>query len=142
MTYATQAQLTDRYGERMLIALTDRGEVATGTIDTDVIDRALADTDAMIDGYLAARYALPLSEEQPLVVDLAQVITIYKLHTHSADPKIEQDYKDALMTLDRIARGVVRLTAAGAEPDTTGGSGARMTDRERPFTEDNLKGFI
>src|SRR5690606_6605607 len=45
----------------LLVALTDRAEVATGEIDQDVVDRALADTDAMIDGYIAARYALPLA---------------------------------------------------------------------------------
>ncbi|MBL4757578.1 MAG: DUF1320 family protein, partial [Rhizobiales bacterium] len=46
MTYATQAQLLDRYGTRMLISLTDRAKPATGVIDTSVVDRALADTDA------------------------------------------------------------------------------------------------
>ena len=31
------------------------------------VDRAIADTDAVIDGYLAKRYALPLTPAQPLV---------------------------------------------------------------------------
>lgn len=142
MTYATLAQLTDRYGLQMLVNLTDRAEDATGEIDAAVIDRALADTDAFIDGFLAGRYVLPLVETPPLLADLAQVIAIWKLHPHQPDPKIETDYKDARKTLEAIGEGRVRLPVAGIEPAGTGGSGARITDRERPFTEANLKGFI
>ncbi|WP_226779514.1 gp436 family protein [Oceaniglobus trochenteri] len=142
MSYATLDNLTDRFGSRLLVQLTDRGEVVTDTIDTDVIDRALADTDAAIDGYLKDRYVLPLAETPPLIADLAQSIAIYKLHVYAPDPKIEADYKDALRTLRDIASGVVRLSVAGVEVSETGGSGARMTDRERPLTAQNLKGFI
>lgn len=142
MTYATQAQLTDRYGERELIALTDRGEVATGAIDTDVIDRALADTDALIDGYLSVRYDLPLAATPVLVTDLALKIAYYNLHISSAAPKVEKDYDDAIATLKQISAGQVQLDIAGSEPDTSGGGSARLTDRERPFTEENMKGYI
>lgn len=142
MTYATLAQLTDRYGAQMLVNLTDRAEVATGEIDEAVIDRALADTDALIDGYLAGRYVLPLAATPPLLADLAGAIAVWKLHTHKPDDKIEADYRDARRTLDAIAKGDVRLPVAGVEPAGTGGSGARITDRDRPFTEANLKGFI
>jgi len=142
MSYATLSQLLDRYGAQMLVNLTDRGEVATGEVDGAVVDRSLADADAMIDGYLAGRYALPLSQIPPLVVDLAQVIAIWKLHRYQPDPKIEADYKDARKTLEAISRGDVRLPVEGADPAGTGGTGARITDRDRPFTEANLKGFI
>lgn len=142
MPYTSQAQLSDRYGDQLLIRLTDRGETATGSIDTVAIDRALADTDAAIDGYLAARYALPLSETPALIADLAQAIAIYKLHVYAPDPKIEADYKDAMRTLRDIGQGIVRLTVAGIAAEGTDESGARITDRDRPFTEDNLKGFI
>lgn len=142
MPYATQQQLIDRFGEPILIRLTDRAELATETIDATVVDRALADTDAIIDGYLASRYALPLASTPALVLDLALAIAIYKLHIYRPDEKIEADYKDALSTLTLIAKGVVKLDLAGVEPETTGADGAQVTDRERPFTEDNMKGFI
>lgn len=142
MAYVTLAQLIDRFGEQMLISLTDRGTDALGVIDTDVVDRALAETDALIDGYLARRYALPLSVAQPMLVGVAGAITIYTLHIYEAPPKIEADYKDAIRTLTAIAQGTITLTAAGVEPPSTGSTGAQITDRERPFTEDNLKGFI
>lgn len=142
MTYATLDQLKDRYGEQMLVMLTDRDEVATGNIDTDVTDRALADTDAMINGFLQDRYVLPLAEVPPLLADIAQMIAIWKLHRHEANDKIEKDYKEAMSLLDRIGKGSVRLPIDGVEPATSNTSGVRITDRARPLTAENLKGFI
>jgi phage gp36-like protein len=140
--YATLEELTERFGERMLLQLTDRASPPAGAIDQAIVDRALADADAVIDGYLAGRYQLPLSEVPPLVVDLAQVVAIYKLHPFEPDPKISKDYDQALKTLREIAQGVVRLPAAGIEPAAVSSSGVKTNDRERPFTEDNLKGFV
>lgn len=141
MTYATIDHLLDRYGSRLLVQLTDRGELATGEIDTDIVDRALADTDAAINGRLV-KYRLPLTDVPELLVDLAQVIAIYKLHRFQPDPKIEADYKDAMATLRDISTGIVSLSIAGAEVPGSDGNGVRITDRERPLTADNLKGYI
>jgi phage gp36-like protein len=142
VAYATLDQMTDRFGLRMLVALTDRGVVASETVDTGTVARALADTDALIDGYLKVRYVLPLATVPALLVDLALSIAIYKLHTASPDDKIVRDYDQAMRMLREIAQGVIQLDVAGAEPAISGGSGARMTDRERPLTAENLKGFI
>lgn len=142
MSYATLALLTNRFGERMLVDLTDRGEVATGLIDVDVVDRALADTDAVIDGYLQGRYQLPVSETPDLLVDFALAIAIYKLHIYEPDPKIDADYKEAMRALRDVSSGTVRLSIAGVAAAGTGSSGVRITDRERPLTAANMKGFI
>ena len=136
MPYATLQQLIDRYGERMLVRLTDRGESANLQIDGDTVDRALADADALIDGYLGGRYALPL------VVDIAQRLAIWNLHTSTTDEKVAADYKAALATLRDISTGAVRLPVAGVEPASSGASGVQVTDRERPFTAENMKGFM
>ena len=58
------------------------------------------------------------------------------------DPKIERDYDDALTRLLQVAKGEYRLPLSGAEPAAIGNSGVVTNDRERPFTEDNLTGFI
>lgn len=142
MSYATLDLLTDRFGEQLLIQLTDRAAPATGAVVAGVVDRALADTDAVIDGFLLGRYALPLADVPPLLVDLALAIAIYKLHIYQPEAKIEQDYKDALTTLDRIGRGVVKLPVDGVEPEGSGAAGVETVDRARPFTEDNLRGFV
>lgn len=142
MPYATLTDLSARFGDRMLVALTDRGEVATGAVDSTAVDRALAETDAVIDGYLSGRYTLPVTPAPALLTDLALAIAIWKLHIAAPDPKVEADYKEAIRTLRDIAAGVIRLTAAGVDAAEASASGVQVTDRERPLTAENLKGFI
>ena len=142
MPYTSLSDLTDRYGERTLISLTDRADPPAGAVDTDVIDEVLGDTDALIDGYLANRYKLPLAETPPLVADIAKTVAIYKLHVYSPDDKIVEDYKEALRQLKDIGSGAIKLPVAGIAPADSGSGGARTTDRERPMTEANMKGFI
>lgn len=142
MTYATQALLVGRFGERLLLQVADRADPPAGAIDAGVVARALADTDAMIDGYLAGRYVLPLEATPPLLVDLAAAIAIYKLHIFAPEQKIADDYKDAVATLSKISTGTVKLPVAGVEPAGAGSAGVVTIDRERDFTPENLKGFI
>ncbi len=142
MSYATEAQLVERYGFAAIMALTDRDPLATGAIDSAVVDRALADTDALIDGYLRNRYDLPLLATPPLLTDVALSIAFYRLHIAQPDDKVVADYRDARALLDRIANGAVALPIGSAVPAVTAGSGARVTDRDRPISADTMKGFI
>lgn len=142
MPYTTLANLTARFGQSMLVGLTDRGDIATDTIDAAVVDQAIGEADAIIDGYVGVRYALPMAETPPVVATLALDIAIYKLHIASPDPKVEEDYKTAMSMLKDISAGRVRLPIAGKDAPGTGGSGARVTDRDRTFTEEGMKGFI
>lgn len=142
MAYTTQAELEERFSTRMLISLTDRSDPPSGVIDASVVQQAITNAEAVIDGYLASRYALPMADVPPQIAKIALHLTIYDLHVYQADPKIEADYKDALRMLKDIQDGVLRLPIAGVTPRQTGESGVRTTDRDRPMTEDNLKGFI
>jgi phage gp36-like protein len=142
MTYCTIDQLVTRYTESLLLQLTDRAQPSAGAIDEDVVARALTDTDATIDGYLAGRYVLPLAETPALLVDLAQAIAIYKLHPYTPEQKIGDDYKAAMAELRQIASGTVRLPIAGVEPAGSAASGVVAIDRERDFTPENMRGLI
>jgi phage gp36-like protein len=142
VSYCTLQQLIDRFGEPMLVELTDRAEEPTGEVDSDVVDRAIADTGALIDGFLAPRYALPISETPPLLTDLGLAIALYKLHRQVASDKVRRDYEDALRVLRDLSTGTVRLDVAGAEPPASGTSGVRTNDRDRDMTPDNLRGFV
>lgn len=142
MPYTTLSALTDRFGTSLLIQLTDRGDVSTGVVDAGVVDAAIADTDALIDGYVARRYVLPMATTPPLIASLALDVAIYKLHVFEPNPKIVEDYKAAMRSLQAISDGSIRLPVDGAEASGSGSSGARTTDRDRPFTADSMKGFI
>ena len=82
MPYNDLAKLTARFGEDLLLQLADRD--GSGAVDAGVVDGAIADTDAVIDGYLAGRYKLPLASTPPMLADLAAAITIYKLQRKGA----------------------------------------------------------
>lgn len=126
----------------MLAQLTDRATPFTGTIDTVVIDRALADADAEINGYLAGRYQLPLATAPELLTDFALRITIYKLHTKVAPERITQDYELARADLLRVSRGDIVLQVAGVAAPAGTSQEVLVTDANRPLTAHNMGGFI
>ncbi len=142
MTYATLDHLKDRFTERLLLDLTDRADAPTGQIDAGVVERALVNTDATIDGYLAGKYRLPLADVPPMIQDLAEVIAIYKLHTYDPPAKIKDDHDAAIRQLRDIANGTIRLPIEGQEPADRNDSGVRTSDRDRPFSNENLTGFV
>lgn len=143
MAYCTIEQLTDRYGATLLIELSDRGDEAPEAPDAGLFARAIADADALIDGYLFGRYALPVSSVPALLVDLALRISIYYAHANVASDKIRRDYEEAMKTLAAIGRGDVNLNIEGAQPAGSGVSGGVTTnDPARPMTADTLKGYI
>ncbi|WP_300439400.1 DUF1320 domain-containing protein [uncultured Mameliella sp.] len=142
MSYCTQDDLEQRYGTQLLVDLTDRGELATGAIDADTVTRAISEADALIDGYVKGRYRLPFAVTPDPIPKISREIAIYTLHVYEPNEKIVRDYSQAIKTLQEIAKGNVILDADGVTPSETGAGGVRVNDRDRPFTADNLKGFI
>lgn len=142
MTYTSLAALTARFGEEMLVQITDHLVVPTGAINMAAVDQALASTDAVIDAALSVRYRLPLDATPAVVAELALTIAIYKLHRSEPEPKIGKDYEQALKDLDAIAKGNRRLDLAGIEPTGSGSGGVVVSDRPRDMTPANLAGFI
>ncbi|MBJ2150608.1 gp436 family protein [Paracoccus sp. IB05] len=142
MSYATVQNLIDRYGEHLLVMLTDHADPPSGVIDGATVARALNGADDLINGFLGA-YQLPLTAVPELVTKLAEVIAIYDLHVTSPEEKIQKDYDNALKRLAEISKGTIQLKdAAGIEPAAPQGSGVQITDRERAFTPESMTGFI
>jgi phage gp36-like protein len=120
MVYASADDMIARYPNRDLVQLTNEDPTQT-EIDTTVIDQALADASAEIDGYLDGRFALPLTDEPPVLTRLACDVAMYRLQSlrplhDMADAR--KRYDDAIGFLLRVARGEVTLglTANNLEP--------------------------
>lgn len=81
------------------------------------------DAEQLIDGYLRARYPLPLAPVPPVLRKLARAITRYELHRYRIDREhpIAVAYRDAVRLLEQISKGTVTLGAddpvAAARPD-------------------------
>lgn len=136
MTYATQADLETRFKNQELIELTD--EAGTGVIDAAAVAVALADADSEINGYIASRHTLPLTQTSPELVRLACDIARYKLYDARATELVKARYDDAIAKLRDVARGVASLgidessqpvKVAGGASISSGGRDFSRTDR-------------
>ncbi|SDI53746.1 gp436 family protein [Propionivibrio dicarboxylicus] len=130
MAYATQADMETRFGEEELAQLTDR-ESAT-TIDAGVVARALNDAKAEIDGYLSARYALPLTTVPDILVRINCDIARYFLFDDRVTEAVRNRYLDAVKLMRSIASGDVTMAGASALAQTTGQKEAIFVPSSRP----------
>jgi phage gp36-like protein len=142
MTYATQQDLVDRFGQDEIRQLSDRDGL--GAIGDAAVARALGDTATLVDGYLMGRYALPIAGTvPPLLVALACDVARYKLHTIDAPELVRRNYEDALKRLAEIQAGRIVLAIAGVEPASADPSrtGILVSAPERVFSRETLDGF-
>lgn len=134
MAYCTKQDLFDRFGDKEIIRLTDRSH--QGVLDETVLDGAIADAGAEIDGYLAGRYRLPLASVPVLLQRIACTMVRFYLHTVAAPEDVRKGYDDAVRTLKGISRGEIALglDAVGAKQPSLGGveskSGGKVFGRD------------
>lgn len=140
MSYAALSHLVERFGEQEVLQLTDRAHL--GEIEEAVASRALEDATAEIDGYLGARYVLPLAHVPTVLIRLCADMARYYLYDDHAPEQVVMRYKAALDTLLRISRGDIDLgvSAEGDAPPTA--DGAEMVSGGRVWGRDDSQGFI
>lgn len=102
------------------------------------IDRALADAAALIDGYLKARYALPLITVPTVLKRVACDVTRYYLMDQRATDEVRQRYEAQVKLLAAIERGQFSL---GAEEPAGAIAGPIFVGGERVMTPDRLGGY-
>lgn len=112
MPYCTRQNLIDRFGEQELIQLTDRDNL--GVISDAVLNQAISDADAEINGYLTA-YTLPLATVPANLVRIACDVTRYYLYDDAVTEQVKTRYDSAIKYLVQVARGLISLG-----PDTAG----------------------
>jgi phage gp36-like protein len=115
VTYATRADLEQRYGA-------DEIAQRESALAAGALDHALGDADALINGYLAGRYSLPLTAIPPNLPQMACCIARYNLMGDSATERARNDFKDTMAWLKDVEAGRVLLQCAapmpGNEPDS------------------------
>jgi phage gp36-like protein len=121
MIYATEADIIALYGEPALLDVLRDPENDRET----AVPKAIASASAEIDGYLSARYRLPLEHAPAVLIRPATDITLYVLassHTRLTD-ELRQRYEDAVAFLKLLAAGKAGLGAD--EPRVDDGSGGQ-----------------
>lgn len=140
MNYASVEDFVLRVGEVQAIELTDRE--MQGEIDEYVLGVALSDSSSQIDGYLAARYALPLASVPQNLVRLCCDLARYRLCSMSnvaVTDEIIARYKLSLKELEDIGAGKIALGLPAAESDDDShDNGVIFTNpKNRIFSRDN-----
>ncbi|NKF51366.1 DUF1320 domain-containing protein [Shewanella sp. WXL01] len=139
--YATTQDMVARFGEQELIDLTDR-DGSQGSIVSDVLDTALASASALIDGYLAGRYQLPMTNALPVLADLCCEIARYKLYDEEAHEAVQQRFKDAERFLVKVSKGEISLGVDTAGESATSTDLPQIESAGSVFARDSAKGFI
>ena len=141
MAYASTQDMVDRFGSEELCQLTDR--VNGTTLNPAVLARAMDDADSTINGYLAARYQVPVQQVPPLLVRLACDIARYQLFADQANDAVRDRYSDAVRELKNLATGITTLLGATAlqSPESTASTQVRVRSPERQFGGASLKGY-
>lgn len=141
MSYATSADLVARFGEREVIALSDRDGL--GQIDAAVIAAAIEQAGDEIDAYLGGRYGLPLAAVPRLLVGVCCDIVRYRLcgsDVTETDPARNR-FRDAIKLLENIRDGKLTLGLDPALSPVGTGNTVLIQDGRRRFTADTLSDY-
>lgn len=118
-------------------------EIAVADEALSRIDQAVADAEALINGFLAKRGYVPLETVPGIVANWTRVIARYYLHkdrvgTDDKDPVL-RDYRDALKLLQLTADG--KFSLGFDDPVKASGADAPSFIKGKSVFRDNLEDY-
>ena len=140
MSYATQQNMIDRFGQREIIQLTDKATPPAGAIDITVLGQALDDADAMINGYVSVRFSLPLTDVPQQIVRIACDLARYFLDKKQSE-EVRLRYDQAVAWLRDVSAGRVNLGILSTQTAQAPSGGAQVTGPSRTFDSDELADY-
>ncbi len=117
MSYATLADLEERYTADLIVTIADNN--GDGQPDEQVVSRALVDADGIINSYLSVRYSLPLTQVPQVIIAAAVDIAVYRM-AMTADrltTEMRVRFEDAMTWLKHISEGKAGLGIPDPTPD-------------------------
>jgi phage gp36-like protein len=141
VAYSILTDLKEQLSETELIQLTD--DAGAGVVDTSVTDRAIADADTEIDGYVGTRLEAPLDPVPDIIRKLGIDIAIYNLFSrrHDSVPETRKDrYRNAIAVLSKIAEGKMSLGANDPAGNPPAGS-VSYSGKDQVMTTEKLTNF-
>ncbi len=116
-----------------------------------VVQDAIDDADAEINGYLAKRYPTPLLVTPAVINKYSKDIAIYNLASRSGMKSDEREnnyyvrYKNAIRYLEAVAKGIVEITTGSGLEDSGKTSALtsnfKIQSSEKLFGRQNMKGY-
>ena len=112
-----------------------------------LIEAAIADADAEIDGYLAKRYTVPSSPAPRVLNKFSKDIAVYNLFSRigideSTDQKTYLNrYNAAIKFLTLVAEGKVSIGTETEDPASAAATGFSAKSNPRLFTRAKMRGM-
>ena len=134
MAYCTETDIKRQIDWDTVVQLTDDND--SGVIDTDILDRAIADADAEIDSYCGTKYDVPFSTVPVMIRKMSVDIAIYNLYARrrGAPEDRKERYDDAISFLKDISKGIASLGGDGPSADDDSGPEATTVKSDRVFS--------
>lgn len=168
MPYATATELLTRFDATEIAQRVDRGvprlitaqlmidvaagsslaaysaaEVARAQAALVVVQRALQDADDTINGYISARYTLPIAPVPAVLARVACELARFYLYDDQVTDTIKERHAGNVKWLGEVSKGTVSLgadAASGVQPVSS--AAAELITSESVWTRDRSKGFL
>jgi phage gp36-like protein len=132
MTYLTRSEFELRFGP---------DETEQLFSESGDFERCEQEAASLIDGYLTARYTLPLASVPVMVKGWAADITRFRLWDEHAPEEVRRRYEDALAQLKLLATGTISLPPGSDGTPQASGVAFGGFSAGRVFTTDTLRNF-
>lgn len=116
-------------------------------VDTDLVDADIELAEGEVDGYLATRYAVPVTDSDAQRICKAYALAIVEELAYSAIPGdlpkgTEKRTKSVRENLNKISNGDMTLGSGETPTERTDGAAAILVDGpDAVMGRDNLRGF-
>jgi phage gp36-like protein len=122
VTYTTDEELAVMFGAP---EIEEVARLPNGDLDVQQLDRARVTALGLINGYLAALYALPLTTTPSVLKQCEGDLARYYLYDDDPTEIVVERYKQWLKWLSDVAKGVVSLDAPLKSVNSFGGIAIR-----------------
>ena len=152
MAYCTVAEVLDMLKEDMLNVIIGDNYIENEDeriqAITPIVEQAIADADAEIDGYLAKRYKVPFAKTPQVINKFAKDIALIQ---HGLKEKewmkttgkkhTLPDYNAAIAFLTKVAEGRISIGVSENNTEDAARIGFSMSNSPRLFSRGSMKGW-
>lgn len=146
MAYIVESDVLAFIPETELIDLTD--DAGTGSVNSTILDAAIASSEALINGYLRNQHTVPLSSPGTLVKDVDVKLTKHFLYKRRRDTTgdeldegVRNDYTDSIKILKDIANGMILIDDSESFANTGLIYQSNKSSSDKTYTSTQLDKF-
>lgn len=143
MPYTALENITSQLSEATVIQLTDDEDL--NLVNSDRVDEAIVNADAVVDGYCSTRYVVPFNPVPAIIAKCSLDMAIYNLYARRVEtmPDVrDKNNANALKMLQSISKGDVMLGGSAVPPPAQEQSrSASFVTQPRQLSRDTMRGL-